>query len=102
MSDRLVVEAGHKTVEELLAALHDGRRIVVETEFLGADHEVVLRYDGDTYYCDTPTRLHKHDSAAEMRTCLRNRGYGCPDEPDADDSTAERSGEPGRQDTGRE
>lgn len=102
MSDRFVVEAGTKTVDELLAALHDGRRIVVETEFLGADHEVVLRYDGDTYYCDTPTRLHKHDSTAEMRTCLRNRGYGRPGEPDTDDPTAERSGEPERLDTDRE
>lgn len=78
MSERLVVEAGDKTAEELLAALHDGRRIIVQTEFLGADHEVVLRYDGEIYYCDTPTRLHKHDSVGEMRTCLTNRGYGRP------------------------
>lgn len=42
MSERLVVEAGDKTAEELLTALHDGRRIIVQTEFLDADHEVVL------------------------------------------------------------
>jgi len=50
--------------------------VVVRTEFLGSDHEVTLRWDGETYYCDTPTRLHKHDDAAEMRTCLENQGYG--------------------------
>jgi|GEM_PF-120347 hypothetical protein len=95
MSERLVVEAGDKTAEELLTALHDGRRIIVQTEFLDADHEVVLRYDGEIYYCDTPTRLHKHDSVGEMRTCLTNRGYGRPaeehpagDSPDAGNEPA--------------
>ena len=72
--DSLVVEAGEYTVEELLDALEDGRRVVVRTEFLGAAHEVTLRYDG-VWYCDTPTRLHKHESRAEMRTCLERQGY---------------------------
>jgi hypothetical protein len=73
--DSLVVEAGEYTVEELLDALEDGRRVVVRTEFLGAAHEVTLRYDG-VWYCDTPTRLHKHESRAEMRACLERQGYG--------------------------
>jgi hypothetical protein len=47
----------------------------VLTEFLGTEHDVVLRWDGDTFYCDTPTRLHKHESEAEMQTCLENQGY---------------------------
>jgi hypothetical protein len=70
----LVVEAGESSVEELLDALEDGRRVVVRTEFLGSAHEVTLRYD-DVWYCDTPTRLHKHESRAEMRTCLERQGY---------------------------
>lgn len=76
MPEPLVVDAGERSVEELLSALEDGRRIVVRTEFLGSDHKVTLRREGDTYYCDTPTRLHKHESAAEMRDCLTNQGYG--------------------------
>ena len=76
MSEPLVVDAGELGVEELLAAIEDGERVVVRTEFLGSEHQVTLRHDGETYYCDTPTRLHKHDSAEEMRTCLRKQGYG--------------------------
>ena len=71
----LVTTAGEMSVEELLAALKDGRRVVVRTEFLGSEHEVTLRWDGETYYCDTPTRLHKHTSEDEMRTCIENQGY---------------------------
>jgi hemin uptake protein HemP len=79
MTDALVIEAGELSVEEILAALEEGRRVVVTTEFLGSEHEVTLRHDGETYYCDTPTRLHKHDSSDEMRTCLRRQGYGTDD-----------------------
>lgn len=88
--DRLVVEAGVRTVDELLAPIQEGRRVVVETEFLGDVHEVVLRYDGTTYYCDTPTRLHKHDTVSEMRTCLENRGYARSSSSSAGESAPER------------
>ncbi|MBV0925667.1 hypothetical protein KTS45_15790 [Halomicroarcula limicola] len=80
----LVVEAGEASVEDLLDTLESGRRVVVRTEFLGDAHEVTLRYDG-VWYCDTPTRLHRHDSRAEMRTCLERQGYG-RDAGDADDT----------------
>ena len=75
MSDPLVIDAGEMAVEDLLEQLQDGKRIVVQTEFLGNEHEITLRHDGETYYCDTPTRLHKHDDEAEMRDCLREQGY---------------------------
>jgi len=75
MEDTIVLEAGEKDVGELLAALDRGQRVLVRTEFLGSEHEIALRYDGETYYCDTPTRLHKHTSAEEMRTCLERQGY---------------------------
>jgi len=80
MSDTLVIEAGELSVDEILAALEEGRRVLVTTEFLGSEHEVTLRHDGEIYYCDTPTRLHKHDSIEEMRTCLRRQGYGTDDD----------------------
>jgi hemin uptake protein HemP len=75
MGETRVIEAGEHDPDELLAALEGGDRIVVRTEFLGAEHEVTLRHDGETYYCDTPTRLHKHDTAEGMRTCLEEQGY---------------------------
>lgn len=70
----LVIEAGEVEIEELLDTLERGQRVVVKTEFLGSSHEVTLRYD-DVWYCDTPTRLHKHESRDEMRTCLERQGY---------------------------
>lgn len=76
MAEPLIVEAGEYGVEELLDALESGRRVVVRTEFLGNEHEVTLRRDGETYYCDTPTRLHTHESPEEMRECLTSQGYG--------------------------
>jgi len=75
MEDPLYVTEGELSVDEVLAALNDGRRVVVRTEFLGSEHEVTLRWDGTTYYCDTPTKLHKHRDEAEMRQCIENQGY---------------------------
>ncbi len=75
MDDPLVVTAGELDIDDLITVIEDGRRVVVQTEFLGAEHEVTLRHDGEIYYCDTPARLHKHTSEAEMRTCLRRQGY---------------------------
>jgi hemin uptake protein HemP len=72
----LTIEAGELTTAEILDALDDGQRIVVEVEMLGGVHEVTLRHDGQTYYCDTPTTLHKHRSPDEMRTCIEKMGYG--------------------------
>ncbi|WP_435196203.1 hypothetical protein [Natronomonas sp. EA1] len=72
----LTVNAGEWEPEELLAKLNEGERVVVRTQFLGDDHEVTLRWDGSTYYCDTPTRLHKHTTEEEMLTCIRKQGYG--------------------------
>ncbi|MFC6989873.1 hypothetical protein ACFQJD_16335 [Haloplanus sp. GCM10025708] len=75
MTDPLRVAAGELTVDEILDALNDGRRVVVRTEMLGGEHEVTLRHDGTTYYCDTPTTLHKHDEESAMRTCIERMGY---------------------------
>ena len=75
MSTR-TVEAGELTAAEIIDALDDGQRLVVRVEMLGGVHEVTLRHDGTTYYCDTPTTLHKHESADEMRTCIERMGYG--------------------------
>jgi hemin uptake protein HemP len=83
MADPLYVAEGEMSVDEVLDALNEGRRVVVSTEFLGSEHEVTLRWDGETYYCDTPTQLHKHAEEAEMRECIENQGYSRDDsDPD--------------------
>jgi hypothetical protein len=73
-------DAGEYDVAELMERLEAGERVIVTTEFMGDEREVTLRYDGETFYCDTPTRLHRHESADEMRTCLENQGYAAPGE----------------------
>ncbi|WP_435348032.1 hypothetical protein [Haloarchaeobius sp. HRN-SO-5] len=75
MQDPIRVRAGELGADEILAALRDGRRVHITTELLGSEHEVTLRHDGEIFYCDTPTTLHKHETEAEMRTCIENQGY---------------------------
>jgi len=74
--DPLRIEAGEMTVDEIITALTDGQRIVVSADLFGAQREMTLRHDGETFYCDTPTRLHKHEDPEEMRTCIERMGYG--------------------------
>ena len=76
MTEPLHIDPGDRTADEIVDALEDGRRILVTVELLGRPHEISLRYDGELFYCDTPTRLHKHSTAAEMRECVRKMGYG--------------------------
>lgn len=78
MGDPLVVDSGEISADDLLETLHDGRRVRVRTELLGDPHEITLRWDGGTYYCDTPTRLHTHSEEAEMWTCIEEQGYSDP------------------------
>ena len=75
MAEPLRIESGELTADEILDELRSGRRIVVSVEMLGGIHEVTLRHDGSTFYCDTPTTLHKHEDEDGMRTCVLNMGY---------------------------
>jgi len=75
MEGPLRVSAGELGEDAILDALQQGRRVLITTEMLGEEHQVALRYDGSIYYCDTPTRLHRHEDEDEMRTCVRNMGY---------------------------
>ncbi len=69
------VAAGELGAEEILAALDDGRRVVITTERFGTEHEVTLRHDGQQYYCDTPVTLHRHETRDGMRRCITEQGY---------------------------
>ena len=73
------IDAGDVDADELMDRLKSGERIVVRTEFLGDTREVTLRFDGETFYCDTPTRLHKHTDETEMRVCIEKQGYARSD-----------------------
>ena len=75
MSDPIRAVAGELTADEILSALDEGRRVVIKTEMLGSEHQITLRHDGECYYCDTPTTLHKHESPEEMRNCIFKQGY---------------------------
>lgn len=70
-----VIQQGDCEAEELLARIEDGERVVIRTESFGSSHDVTLRYDGETYYCDTPTRLHKHTDREAMLECINKYGY---------------------------
>lgn len=74
----LRIEPGELSAGEILDLLRDGRRLVVELELLGTPHDVVLRYDGGVYYCDTPTALHRHETVEAMRACIDEQGYASP------------------------
>lgn len=78
MGSPTVIEAGELTPREVVERLKMGDRVIVRTEFLGSIQEITLRWDGETFYCDTPTRLHKHDSESEMLDCLKKQGYAEP------------------------
>ena len=75
MSIPPTVEAGDHTAEELLSRLQEQERLVVRTDVLGSSEELTLRFDGETYYCDTPTTLHRHDTPEAMVECMRQHGY---------------------------
>lgn len=75
MTEPLRIEPGERSADEIIDTLDSGRRILLGVEVAGDIHEVVLRYDGETYHCDTPTNLHRHTEVAEMRACLSRMGY---------------------------
>ena len=79
MTEVLRVEAGELSVDEIIDALNEGRRIIVAVDIAGDTHEVALRYDGEIYHCDTPTNLHRHTEEVEMRGCLDRMGYAAAD-----------------------
>jgi len=79
VTETVVLEAGEWPSGRIVEALEDGQRVVVRTEFMGSVHEVTMRWDGDTYYCDSPTRLHRHEDREGFRGCLRRLGYSADD-----------------------
>jgi len=77
------IESGELSADEIIDALQNGQRLQVSVELLDQQHRITLRYDGETYYCETPTRLHKHSDEAAMRVCIKKRGYAAAPEESA-------------------
>jgi hypothetical protein len=75
MQESTVIEPNEYTVEEIISGLQRGERFTVRTEVLGSLEELTLRFDGDIYYCDSPTILHKHTDEEDMRRCIENLGF---------------------------
>ena len=75
MNEATVVEPDEYTVEEIISGLQRGERFTVRTEVLGSTEELTLRFDGDVYYCDSPTILHKHTDEEDMRRCIEDLGF---------------------------
>lgn len=75
MAKPVRLNEGEWTTSEIIDALNEGRRVLVAVEMLGGTQDISLRYDGEIYYCDTPTQLHKHSDEAEMRACIEDMGY---------------------------
>ena len=86
MSTPLRIDAGDLTTDYLIEESTAGRRVLLSVELFGTETEVSLRYDGDTYYCDTSTQLHKHDDEAEMRACIEEMGYADSEQSTTDGS----------------
>jgi hypothetical protein len=79
MAEPVRVEPGELTADELIELLDSGRRVIVEVDVLGSPHEVTLRQRSGTYYCDTPTTLHTHETESGIRDCLEGQGYARPE-----------------------
>lgn len=75
MGDPITMDAGEHDTDAVLERLRAGDRVLVRTDFAGSTYEVVMRFDGETYYCDTPTTLRRHETKDGMRTCLEDQGY---------------------------
>lgn len=69
------IQSGELPVDELVERVEAGQRVIIEREMLGTVHEITLRFDGDIYYCDTPTTLHRHETVEGMRQCLTDHRY---------------------------
>lgn len=79
MNSPLRIKPGDLSADEIISELRAGRRVLIGVTVAGGTHDIVLRYDGETYHCDTPTNLHRHTEESEMRSCLDRMGYAAED-----------------------
>lgn len=70
MSEIKRVSRKELTAAEILDVLEDGGRVIIELSVLGQTTDLVVREQDGTYYCDTPMKLLRHESADELRHCL--------------------------------
>ncbi len=67
-----VIHAQRKelSASEIIELVEDGSRVVLEMAVLGYTSRVVIRHHEGQYYCDTPLKLMRLDTANELKTCL--------------------------------
>lgn len=74
MEEPVRVARGELTTTEIIEALQNGQRIIIEVDLLGRSVELALRMREDTYYCDTPVKLLTFNTEDGFRTCLHRFG----------------------------
>lgn len=80
MADVIRTSRREMTSREVLEALHEGKRVIIEVTVLGKTIEMAIRETGGTYYCDTPMTLLTYETEEEMRTCLERYRLAEPSE----------------------
>lgn len=85
MGETIYVNRKDLTSGEILRALADGNRVIIEVEILGKTLQMALRRQNGTYYCDTPMKLLTFESEDEMRRCLERYRLARPEPADETD-----------------
>ncbi len=88
MPELLRVSRGEVTSTEILAALREGRRVIIEMEVLGRTMKMVIREQDGIYYCDTPMKLLTYETEEEIQTCLERYWLAKSTDVRTDDSPA--------------
>jgi len=84
-TDTVRMPQGERTATDVLRALDDGIRVVIEIDGFDGSMQATVRKKGDVYYCDTATKLLTYESADALRAALEQ--YQLVD-PDAEPDTA--------------
>ena len=58
------------TAAEIVDAVENGERVIIDVSILSKTISLVIRKQDGTYYCDTPMKLMTHESRDELRQCL--------------------------------
>ena len=70
MSEITHISRNELTADEVIEIIDTGGRVIIEASVLGKSTRLVIRRHDGIYYCDTPMKLMKHETPAELRKCL--------------------------------
>ncbi|MEF8812310.1 MAG: hypothetical protein V5A55_00590 [Halovenus sp.] len=70
MSETVHVTSEELTASEVLEILDRGGRVVIDVDVFAGSRQATVRETDGTYYCDTTTKLLRHETADGLLTCL--------------------------------